>query len=301
MRRQIYGHGSACHVEMALNLGKLGECARARGELQEACGHFTAQRTMLESLCLREATHQPPRPAPRTSLVAASSGTVAKPTAPLQRIIRVVMSALSSGALREEVSESPPARLLSQLLHTIRWQRTVAREPEKREDPQRKEGGGGGADGGGAGALSSETLPSSASKTTSGTMGSAAAGTAAPLSSSSCSAALLADEAQQLQHAIEQLEAAREELVAWGSGGGVGGGSVGAGPGGWRGEPTLAPQPPPPGGGVGEAEGDRGSWGGTSWWSLPSRVVTRCAPRFWTCGRRGKGRTPTAAARWRAC
>ena len=29
MRRQIYGHGGACHVEMALNLNKLGECERA--------------------------------------------------------------------------------------------------------------------------------------------------------------------------------------------------------------------------------------------------------------------------------
>ncbi len=33
MRRQIYGHGGACHVEMALNLNKLGECERARGDL----------------------------------------------------------------------------------------------------------------------------------------------------------------------------------------------------------------------------------------------------------------------------
>jgi len=40
MRRRIYGHGDAGHVEVALNLCKLGETDRARGELPAAAAHF---------------------------------------------------------------------------------------------------------------------------------------------------------------------------------------------------------------------------------------------------------------------
>ena len=115
MRRQIYGHGGACHVEMALNLNKLGECERARGDLPAASQHFEAARTMLETLALREAS------APSSLLPSVSF-----PQSPLQRIIRIVMSVAGGEG-------APTTRLLNQILSTIRWQRTVAKEVERRD------------------------------------------------------------------------------------------------------------------------------------------------------------------------
>ena len=102
MRRQIYGRGSA-HMEMALNLGKLGECDRARGDHSGAATNFAAQRTMLETLALSEAS----------AAEAATSGQ------PLQRVIRAV--AVGGDAM-------PPMRILNHLQGAIRWQRTIARE-----------------------------------------------------------------------------------------------------------------------------------------------------------------------------
>ena len=128
MRRQIYGHGGG-HVEVALNLAKLGECERARGGLALAAHRFSEARVMLEGLALREAREAREAGeagelgeareacAARVAREASSGGGEGV----LQRLLRVV--SVTSGA-----DSALPARLLSQLLQAIRWQRTVARE-----------------------------------------------------------------------------------------------------------------------------------------------------------------------------
>ena len=50
MRHVIYGNGD--HIELAQNLGKMGEVERARRQLPAAAEHFAAQRAMLERLAL---------------------------------------------------------------------------------------------------------------------------------------------------------------------------------------------------------------------------------------------------------
>ena len=151
MRMQIYGRSD--HIEVALNLGKIGECERAQGDLSAAAARFEAQRSMIETLALREASQHP----------ASSRGDHSSTSLPLlQQLIRIVMSAGGGEG-------APPTRLLNQLLQTIRWQRTIAREMERKDGVS---------------------------------------------SSGECSLRSneLSGDAQQLQHAIEQHLASREEV-----------------------------------------------------------------------------------------
>ena len=52
MRQRIYTRGD--HGEVARNLVKLGECARAAGALDDAAARFRDARAMLQRLVLRE-------------------------------------------------------------------------------------------------------------------------------------------------------------------------------------------------------------------------------------------------------
>jgi len=121
MRRRIYGHGDAGHVEVALNLCKLGETDRARGELPAAAAHFAEGRAVLEALVLRESG------APHGALPGAaadgrrSSSRGPPPMSPLQRVAWLVARAGGGEG-------APPSRLLNKLLQVIKWQRTVAKE-----------------------------------------------------------------------------------------------------------------------------------------------------------------------------
>ena len=121
MRRRIYGHGDAGHVEVALNLCKLGETDRARGELPAAAAHFAEGRAVLEALVLRESG------APHGALPGAaadgrrSSSRAPPPMSPLQRVAWLVARAGGGEG-------APPSRLLNKLLQVIKWQRTVAKE-----------------------------------------------------------------------------------------------------------------------------------------------------------------------------
>lgn len=123
MRRRIYGHGHASHVEVALNLCKLGETDRARGGLPAAAAHFAEGRAVLEALVLREsgAPHGalPSAAAPADGRRSTSRGL--PPMSPLQRIAWMVTRAGGGEG-------APPSRLLNQLLQVIKWQRTVAKE-----------------------------------------------------------------------------------------------------------------------------------------------------------------------------
>ena len=49
MRRQIHGGRGACHLEVALNLGRLGEVHRARADLPSAAACFAEGREMLKN------------------------------------------------------------------------------------------------------------------------------------------------------------------------------------------------------------------------------------------------------------
>jgi len=120
MRRKIHGNDEASHIEVALNLGKLGECHRARGEWKLASSRFAEARRVLEALALREACVPPLPPGVRQPNGREVIAHGSNESATLQRIIGMVQGVGSEGGL--------PPKLLNQLLQCIQWQRTVARE-----------------------------------------------------------------------------------------------------------------------------------------------------------------------------